>query len=79
MNHFVRDPSDGMYFCKHCPFVAKKRPDMFRHVESRHLDLEYICGICDIVVKTQRSYRNHMKKNHPNIVVSLLKEKQAKE
>ena len=64
--YMVKSRADGMFYCKLCEYVAKLKLDVTRHIESRHLDLEYTCYYCHKVVKTKRSYQMHMRRNHPN-------------
>ena len=55
-----------MFYCKLCEYVAKLRYDVIRHVESKHLDLKYTCYYCNAILKTKRSYQNHLRHYHPN-------------
>ena len=64
--YLVKSTSNNMFYCKLCEYVAKLRYDVIRHVESKHLDLKYTCYYCNAILKTKRSYQNHLRHYHPN-------------
>ena len=64
--YMVRSSENGMYYCKLCEYTTSFKRDLARHIESRHLDLEYTCYYCDKVLKTKRTYQQHLRKFHPN-------------
>ena len=64
--YMVRSSANGMYYCKLCEYTTSFKRDLARHIESRHLDLEYTCYYCDKVLKTKRTYQQHLRKFHPN-------------
>ena len=64
--YLVKSTSNNMFYCKLCEYVAKLRYDVIRHVESKHLDLKYTCYYCNAILKTKRSYQNHLRSYHPN-------------
>jgi len=64
--YVVRSNENGMFYCKLCEHTARAKRDVARHIESRHLDLEYSCYYCNKVLKTQRAYQIHLRKYHPN-------------
>ena len=40
--------------CMECDYMSPMKSNMRYHVESKHLDLNYPCNICN---KTQKSYK----------------------
>ena len=68
--YVIRNNTDGMHYCNLCNYSARLRPDVTRHIESRHLALEYTCRFCNSnkVFKTKRSYQNHLRNYHKDRV-----------
>jgi len=64
--YMVKSLTNGMFYCKLCEYVAKYKIDCTRHIESRHLNLEYTCIYCNKILKTKRSYQMHLRTNHRN-------------
>ena len=42
------------FSCLECDYTSTMKSNMRHHVESRHLDLTYLCTLCN---KTQKSYK----------------------
>ena len=64
--YMVRSSTTGVFYCKLCKHTAKIKRDVARHIESRHLDLQYTCYYCNKVLKTKRSFQQHLRTRHPN-------------
>ena len=58
--------ADGLKSCNSCGFESKHQNDVKRHIESRHLELQYTCYYCSKVLKSRRNYQYHLRKHHPN-------------
>ena len=55
---------DGIPYCKFCNYTAKQKRDVGRHIEARHMDLEYICSICNVVLPTKFGLQRHVRQQH---------------
>jgi len=57
---------DGKTFwqCAECGFGRAKKTSVKRHVERKHIGLEYRCNICGAVFRLGEAFRFHMKKKH---------------
>ena len=60
--------SDNCCWCYACGHSGPKgKPsDIVRHIESRHLNLEYKCKICDYTTRTKLQLTRHLRKYHLN-------------
>ena len=67
----LKKNKEGFHGCKTCGYKSRKYIDVRRHIESRHVNLKITCIFCDTVFKTNRTYREHVKRHHPAEVLSV--------
>ena len=67
----LKKNKEGFHACKTCGYKSRKYIDVRRHIESRHVNLKITCIFCDTVFKTNRTYREHVKRHHPAEVLSV--------
>merc|ERR1712086_744391 len=53
-----------MWHCKACDVSDKKKGNIRRHVDTRHLDVLQSCNLCDVVTKNKPLLAYHMKTKH---------------
>ena len=53
----------GQFSCNTCAKVMPQKRDMKRHVES-HLNMTYICEVCQKVCSTSNALRKHYYTHH---------------
>ena len=56
---------EGFHSFKICGYKSRKYIDVRRHIESRHVNLKIECIYCDAIFKTNRTYKEHVKRHHP--------------
>ena len=52
----------GGYNCTKCGYTTRKRSNMIEHVEKHVEGLEYPCNICNKIMKSSHSFRDHIRK-----------------
>ena len=56
--------STGLYACHHCSKSSKNRGHIKEHVEIHFEGLSFPCTMCDAVLRSRHSLRNHKKNYH---------------
>ena len=56
--------STGLYVCYHCSKSSKNRGHIKEHVEIHFEGLSFPCTMCDAVLRSRHSLRNHKKNYH---------------
>lgn len=61
---------DGEWSCSVCGKKTKSKRDLFRHIESLHVENHpgYPCNICGLVKKSSQALRMHIKQTHKSCV-----------
>lgn len=70
----MRSGKGSSTWCKACGYSGHNLQDVVRHVEAKHLNLEYRCKFCDLVTRTRLNLTRHLKRNHVNSKSSNFKE-----
>ena len=58
---------NGKWMCLTCGGECRDKTDLRRHIESKHVNAEVICPICNNGYKTRESFSKHMSKMHPGV------------
>ena len=58
--------SDYQWHCSMCQKGSTSKTDIFRHVESTHIDNHpgYECDLCGEIVKSRNALRQHRSNKH---------------
>jgi len=61
---------EGDWSCSVCGKKTKSKRDLFRHIESLHVENHpgYPCDICGLVKKSSQALRMHVKQTHKSLV-----------
>lgn len=52
--------------CTECNYSHKKKTNLFRHVEAKHVSCAYFCSVCNASLTCRKSLNQHMKLKHSN-------------
>jgi hypothetical protein len=52
--------------------VFLHKNDASMHIESVHVDHEFICPVCIRSLKTRKGFKKHFKRVHPSIALDTL-------
>ncbi len=63
MDLITKEPG-GPFWCHACPYTARHKIQIVRHVETKHFTLGYRCEACDRVFKTNRDLYLHRNRFH---------------
>lgn len=67
VDDFIRkDDASGLFLCLSCPFSAKDRSGLKRHVESHHYSPGYACQFCHKPYNAKYLLLRHIRKYHRN-------------
>ena len=62
--------ADGLKSCNACGFESKHQNDVKRHIESRHLELQYTCKFCGKITNTKHNLNRHIRKFHFSLILN---------
>ena len=57
----IEKQADG-YFCNNCGYISKNPGHMREHVEKHIEGLEYPCNLCNKIMRSSHSFRDHKRK-----------------
>ena len=67
MNQVIDSTGQKVWNCIVCSYARKRISDVRKHIERKHIDMQFQCEYCDSVVSSRENLKNHLKIRH-NIV-----------
>ena len=64
MRSFRNELGELIWDCLDCDYRNKKKTNIFRHVEAKHVLCQYVCHICSATMSCRNSLKQHVIRVH---------------
>ena len=61
--------SDGMWTCSICSHSSLYKGNVYKHVEAKHTNSQYLCHLCHKVCPSQNALQAHTSRYHRNKMI----------
>ena len=69
LNEFINsnilelNPETHMLKCGMCEYTYNRRNNVARHIEAKHVEMQFQCDLCDKITPTRHALYYHKKKH----------------
>ena len=58
------NPLSRNWSCRQCGYSHHRKEVVYKHVDTKHMDMVYRCDYCHKLTPTQHALKEHMRTNH---------------
>ena len=55
--------------CRQCGYSHHRKEVVYKHVDTKHMEMVYRCDYCHKLTPTQHALKEHMRTNHKDLSV----------